>query len=135
MREPPKIPEERLRACLQESYALAPVTLAFLPRGHDYSAGVYRVVSAQGAAYLLKVTLRTLYEPSCLVPRYLNEQGITAVVAPVPTIRQALWTQLGGWTVILYPFLAGETSLTGMRMSGDRSGRSSRLQTSDPRAR
>jgi spectinomycin phosphotransferase len=117
MREPPRIPEERLRACLQDQYDLDPVALAFLPLGKDYDAGVYRVVSAQGNAYLLKVTSRPLYEPSCLVPHYLKEQGITSVVAPVPTKRHTLWTQLGEWTVIVYPFLDGDTSLTGMTLA------------------
>ena len=114
MREPPRIPEERLRVCLQNQYDLDPVTLTFLPLGKDYNAGVYRVVSDQSTAYLLKVTSRPLYEPSCLVPYYLSQQGVTSVVAPVPTTRHALWTQLGEWTVIVYPFLDGDTSLTGM---------------------
>jgi len=114
MRKPPGIAEEQLRACLQDQYDLYPVTLEFLPRGLDYNAGVYRVVSEQGAAYLLKVTSRPLYEPRCLVPRYLNEQGITSVVAPIPTRSGALWTQLEEWTVIVYPFIDGDTSLTGM---------------------
>jgi spectinomycin phosphotransferase len=114
MREQPGIPEERLRACLQDQYDLIPVTLEFLPLGLDYNAGVYRVVSEQGAAYLLKVTSRPLYEPRCLVPRYLNDQGITSVVAPVPTRSGALWTQLEVWTVIVYPFIDGDTSWTGM---------------------
>jgi len=113
MREQPRIPEERLRACLEEQYDLYPVTLEFLPRGRDYNAGVYRVVS-EGTAYLLKVTSRSLYEPSCLVPHYLRDQGITSVVAPVPTKSQALWTKLLDWTVIVYPFIEGDTSLTGM---------------------
>src|SRR5947199_8449283 len=112
MREQPKIPEERLRACLQDQYDLYPVTLEFLPRGLDYHAGVYRVVSQQSTAYLLKVTSRSLYEPRCLVPRYLNDQGIASVVAPVPTRSGALWTKLGEWTVIVYPFIEGDTSLT-----------------------
>jgi spectinomycin phosphotransferase len=114
MREQPGIPEERLRACLQDQYDLSPVTFEFLPRGLDYHAGVYRVVSEQGTAFLLKVTSRPLYEPRCLVPRYLNEQGITAVVAPVPTRSGALWTRLEEWTVIVYPFIDGDTSWTGM---------------------
>src|SRR5438876_9308596 len=114
MREPPRIPEERLRACLQDQYDLDPVTLAFLPLGKDYNAGVYRVVSEQGTAYLLKVTSRPLYEPSCLVPGYLSSQGITSVVAPVPTRSGALWTVLSDWTVIVYPWISGDTSLTGM---------------------
>src|SRR6266571_915114 len=114
MREQPGIPEERLRACLQDQYDLIPVTFEFLPLGLDYNAGVYRVVSEQGTAYLLKVTSRPLYEPRCLVPRYLNDQGITSVVAPVPTRSGALWTQLEEWTVIVYPFIDGDTSWTGM---------------------
>ena len=84
-REPPHILADDLRTCLQDQYALSPVTLEFLPLGHDYQAGVYRVVNEQGTAYLLKVTSRPLYAPSCLVPRYLQEQGITASLAPVPT--------------------------------------------------
>src|SRR6266849_54821 len=114
MRKPPSIAEEQLRACFQNQYDLIPVTLEFLPRGKDYHAGVYRVVSEQGTAYLLKVTSRPLYEPRCLVPRYLNDQGITSVVAPVPTRSGALWTLLEEWTVIVYPFIDGETSWTGM---------------------
>jgi len=114
MREQPGIPEERLQACLQDQYDLIPVMLEFLPLGLDYNAGVYRVVSEQGTASLLKVTSRPLYEPQCLVPRYLNDQGITSVVAPVPTRSGALWTQLEEWTVIVYPFIDGETSWTGM---------------------
>lgn len=114
MREPPGIGEERLRACLQDQYGLIPVLLEFLPLGHDYNAGVYRVVSVQDREYLLKVTSRSLYEPSCLVPAYLRDQGITSVVAPVPTKSGAAWTQSGKWTVILYPWISGECSLTGM---------------------
>jgi spectinomycin phosphotransferase len=114
MREPPNIPEESLRACLQDEYDLYYVTLEFLPRGLDYSAGVYRMVSEQGTAYLLKVTARPLYEPGFLVPRYLNDQGIRSVVAPVPTKNNTLWTKLGDWIVIVYPFIDGDTSWEGM---------------------
>ena len=105
MREQPKIPEEQLRACFQDQYDLYPVTLEFLPLGLDYNAGVYRVVSEQGTAYLLKVTSRPLYEPRCLVPRYLNDQGITSVVAPIPTRSGALWTKLVDWTLIVFEAL------------------------------
>jgi spectinomycin phosphotransferase len=114
MREQPTIPEESLQACLQEHYDLIPDTLEFLPVGLDYNAGIYRVVSKQGTPYLLKVTTRPLYEPQCLVPRYLNDQGITSVVAPVPTGSGALWTTVEEWTVMVYPFIDGETSWTGM---------------------
>jgi len=114
MREQPSIPEERLRACLQDQYDLIPVTLEFLPRGLDYNSWVYRVVSEQGASYLLKARSGSLYEPSCFVPNYLRDQGIAPVVAPLPTKSDALWTKLVDWTVIVYPFIDGDTSLKGM---------------------
>src|SRR5438105_2047763 len=114
MREQPGIPEERLRACLQDQYDLGLVTLEFLPLGHDYDAGVYRAVSERGMAYLLKVTSRPLYAPRCLVPRYLHDQGIASVVAPIRTRSGALWTVLSDWTVIVYPWISGDSSLTGM---------------------
>src|SRR5260370_38275980 len=95
MREQPKIPDELLRSCLQEHYDLSPVTIQFLPRGHDYNAGVYRVATEQGNVYLLKVTPRSSYEPRCLVPDFLSKQGITAVLAPIPPRISALWTTLG----------------------------------------
>src|SRR5690349_907809 len=78
MREKTDIPDELLRITLQNQYDLVPVTLEFLPVGLDYHAGVYRAVSEQGNAYLLKVTSRPLYEPRYEVPRYLNDQGITS---------------------------------------------------------
>jgi len=114
MREKPDIPEEHLRACLQDQYNLVPVTLDFLPLGLDYNSWVYRVVSEQGASYLLKARPGPLYEPGCFVPSYLRDQGIASVVAPLPTKNNTLWTRVGAWTVIVYPFIEGDTSLTGM---------------------
>lgn len=102
---------------MQDHYDLYPATIEFLPRGLDYNAGVYRVVSEQSTAYpayLLKATTRPLYESRCLVPRYLNDQGISPVVAPIPTRSGTLWAMRGDWTVNVYPFIEGDTSLTGM---------------------
>ena len=113
-RDRPGIAEEQLRACLQEQYDLVPATLEFLPLGLDYDAGVYRLVSEQGTPYLLKATSRPLYEAAYLVPGYLSDHGITSVVAPLPTIKKTLWSQVGTWRVIVYPFIDGDTSWVGM---------------------
>lgn len=114
MYEQPEIPEEHLRACLQDQYNLVPITLDFLPLGLDSNAAVYRVENEQGTPYLLKVKSGLLYEPGYLVPRYLSDQGITSVVAPLPTRSNALWTRLENWTALVYPFIDGDTSWAGM---------------------
>ncbi len=105
MREKLNISEEQLRDCLRRDYRLSVVALEFLPLGLDTNAGVYRVTSAEGASYLLKVKRGTFYEPSCLVPGYLRDQGVASVVAPLTTNANTLWTRMGEWTVILYPFI------------------------------
>ena len=109
MREKPGISDEQIRVCLREEYGLSPVAVDFLPLGLDTNAGVYRVAGADRSPYLLKVKTGRLYEPSCLVPRYLRDQGIAQVVAPLPTRRGALWTEVGQWTAMLYPFIEGVT--------------------------
>jgi spectinomycin phosphotransferase len=113
MRVKPDIPDELLRTTLQDQYDLVPTTLEFLPVGLDYHAGVYRVVSEQGNTYLLKATSRPLYEARYQVPRYLNDQGVTSVVAPLPTRSGGLWVKLVDWMVIVYPFIDGVSSFTG----------------------
>ncbi len=45
MSKQPGIPEEQLRACLQDKYELYPVTLEFLPKGTS-------LVAAQAGKYL-----------------------------------------------------------------------------------
>jgi spectinomycin phosphotransferase len=114
MRKSPNISEERLRGCLHHQYDLSPDALEFLPRGHDFSAGVYRIVSRQKTDYLLKVTSRPLYEPRYLIPGFLKDQGITSVVAPIPTTEGSLWTQVQEWTIAVFPFIEGSTGLPEM---------------------
>jgi spectinomycin phosphotransferase len=121
MRLKPSIQEEDLRACLQEEYDLTIITIEYLPLGLDYNAGVYRAVDKDGTPYLLKAKLGVLYGPGYLMSRYLYDQGITAVVAPRPTKRGAIWANLvvegvqpENWNVMVYPFIDGDTSFTGM---------------------
>ncbi len=107
MQTPPNIPDADMRACLQDRYGLAVGTLEFLPLGLDTRAGVFRAVSAGGDSYLIKVKSGPFYELSCRVPRYLRDHGSAAVVAPLPTRDNALWCNLGAWTLMLFPFIEG----------------------------
>ncbi len=118
VKEAPQISVERLQAILANAYDLRPATIEYLPFGSDYHGGVYHVTTETGLSYLLKATTRPLYQPRYIVPRFLHDQGITAVVAPIPTTSGALWapTQQDGveWTIIVYPWIAGDSSLAGM---------------------
>jgi spectinomycin phosphotransferase len=112
MHDAPRISPEQLRAICEEQYDLAGATLEFLPVGKDNRTGVYRAVSRQGIPYLLKVRSGPFYEASCLIPHYLRDQGISSVVAPLPTRSNTAWSRIGEWTVILYPFIEGDTRWT-----------------------
>jgi hypothetical protein len=45
---------------------------------------VYRLRAANGGVYFLKLR-KGAYGPSFIIPRYLYDQGLTHVVAPLPT--------------------------------------------------
>jgi spectinomycin phosphotransferase len=108
MLEKPRLEDERIIACLRKSYGLAVTEIEFLPRGYDSYAGVYRV-QANGQFYFLKVKSDPVDELSVRLPRYLQEQGVEQVVAPLPTITQELWGKVDHFTLILYPFIEGES--------------------------
>jgi spectinomycin phosphotransferase len=109
MRESIGIPDEQLQACLDHEYGISAVSFDFLPLGLDTMAAVFRVDSEQGISHVLKAKSSSLYEPSCLVPRYLADHGIASAVAPLATKNNTLWTQIGNWTLTLYHFLDGDT--------------------------
>jgi spectinomycin phosphotransferase len=111
MLEPPNLPNERIIAALRERYGLAVTEIAFLPIGNDASAWVFRVNAADGAVYFLKVRKGSLNEPGLLVPRTLHEQGVAHIIPPLPTTAQTVWTTLGEFALILYPFIEGEAAV------------------------
>jgi spectinomycin phosphotransferase len=104
---PVNLSNETLCASLRDQYALAVTNLTFLPIGHDASAWVYRVETAGGLLLFLKVRRRVSNPPSLLVPSYLQDHGIARVIAPLPSVKQSLWTEVGGYALIVYPFVAG----------------------------
>jgi spectinomycin phosphotransferase len=114
LREPPVgVSNEALRGSLQSEYGLAVAEIALLPMGHDSSAWVYRVRTTDGISYFLKAFKRLITESSLMVPRLLHDQGITQVIAPIPTIDQTLRTELDSYTLILYPFVDGKSGKDG----------------------
>jgi spectinomycin phosphotransferase len=68
--------------------------------------------------YFLKVRRRVTNKPILFVPRYLHDQGLAQVIAPLRTNTQTLWTEVDGYALILYPFVAGTTGMDhGMALS------------------
>ena len=63
---------------------------------------------------MLKVKSGEFYGASCTVPRCLSDQGIESVVAPLRTRTDDLWTRAGEWTVLVYPYVEGQTPWAGM---------------------
>ena len=109
--EKPNLKDEKIIACLQESYGVTASRIEFLPLGNDSSAWVYRVETEKGKTYFLKVRKGTVDAPSVLVPRYLREQGIEQVVAVYPTKTLAPWQEVEDYVLLLYPFIEGKMGM------------------------
>src|SRR4051812_38842981 len=112
MREPPAdLANDTIKACLRDRYNLAIDEVTFLPLGHDSSAWVYRARATDGTAYFLKARLGAVNKASLLVPRFLHDHSVANVVAPLPVATGELWTTVGDYALILYPFVAGATGM------------------------
>jgi spectinomycin phosphotransferase len=109
MLEKPDIPESLITACLLEHYGLAAAQTVFLPIGADENTAVYRLVADDGAPYFLKVRRGDFDETSATVPKFLSDQGIKQIIAPIETMKQQLWASFDRYNLVLYPFIEGRS--------------------------
>jgi spectinomycin phosphotransferase len=107
MLEKPALPEEKIIACLQDNYGLLVGQVTFLPLGVDSSTAVYRAVAADGTAYFVKLRRGSFDELSVALPKYLSDQGIAQIIAPLASRSGQLWATLDPFTMMLYPFVQG----------------------------
>ena len=109
MLEKPELQDEKIIACLQEAYRLQVDQLAFLPLGADFNTAVYRAAASDGRAYFVKLRSGVFGETAVTLPRFLSQQGIAQVIAPLATRAgpMQLWASLEGYRLILYPFIEG----------------------------
>jgi spectinomycin phosphotransferase len=107
MLEKPDIQDEKISACLRDEYGLRVVQVAFLPLGADRNTAVYRVVADDERAYFVKLRGGLFDEISVALPKFLGEQGIAQIIAPLATKTGQLWANLDAFKVILYPFVEG----------------------------
>jgi len=95
---------------LQDQYGLQAVEIAFLPKGGDINAAVYRVIMEDEGRYFLKLLRSVFDETSVTVPRFLCDRGIRQIIAPIATISHQLWAQLEDFIAVLYPLVEGHNA-------------------------
>jgi len=101
MIEKPNITDEKIIVSLSENYSIQVHDIEFLPIGNDPSAFAYRVEAKDGEWYFLKLK-KDLSNPAGLfVPRFLKDNGIEQVIAPLPTTSQELWVNADEFALIL----------------------------------
>jgi spectinomycin phosphotransferase len=107
MLEKPDLPDEKISACLQSEYGLPVVQIAFLPLGADPNTAVYRAAAGDGTPYFVKLR-RGIFDETCVaLPKFLSDQGIAHIIAPLATPTARLWASLDDFTLMLYPFVEG----------------------------
>ena len=108
MLEKPDLPDHFILCRLQDEYGLQVAQVTFLPLGADVNTAVYRVDTVDKTAYFLKLRKGSVEEITVTLPLFLKAQGIQSIIAPLETKTQELWTSLGDFKMILYPFIDGQ---------------------------
>ena len=101
-----------LATCLQNEYNVHPVQITRLELGADPYTTVFRIVDTTGTAYFLKLRSADFNLATVAVPRWLADQSIAQIVAPIPSRDGRLFAQVGASAAILYPFVEGSDGFT-----------------------
>ncbi len=107
MLEKPDLQDEKIISSLQDDYGLMIVELSFLPLGADKDTAVYRAISKDGFPYFVKLRSGVFDEVTVTLPKYLKDQGMLHVIAPLTTVSGHLWADLDDFKLVLYPFIDG----------------------------
>jgi spectinomycin phosphotransferase len=107
MLTPPDLRSDTIAAQVYAAWGIDVALVTFLPIGADADAAVYRLDSAGGTAYFLKLRRARFDEIAVAVPAFLHERAAPAVMAPLPTTGGALWASRNGFAWILYPYFDG----------------------------
>jgi len=111
MIEKPNIKDEKIINTLNENYLILVSDIEFLPVGNDSSAWAYRVDAKNKVSYFLKIRKEISNRAGLFVPRFLKDNGIEQVIAPLSTKTQELWVNIDGFAFILYPFITGNEAM------------------------
>ncbi len=108
MLEKPDLQDEQIAVCLRDAYGLKIAEINFLPLGADMNTAVYRAVSADGTPYFVKLRRGAFDSMSVDVPKFLHDQSVREIIAPIANRSGQLSSALGGFNLILSPFIEGQ---------------------------
>jgi spectinomycin phosphotransferase len=103
--------DEEIIICLRDVYGLSVASIKFLNIGADFNTSVYKVKTQSEDNYFLKLRSGEFLEASVSVPQYLADLGITEVILPLATKTGQLWSNIGAFKAILYPYVDGHNGL------------------------
>ena len=107
MIEKPSIPDERIISALEEKYSIHAIGVESLPLGWDAASWAYRV-DAENDGYFLKIRKELPNPAGIMLPRFLKEQGMEQVMAPLSSEKGKAWEKVDDFYFILYPFIANQ---------------------------
>ncbi len=107
----PDLKDEKIIACLRDAYGLTVEKIAFLPLGADFNTAVYRVTTSNQMDYFLKLRSGKFLEASVSVPKHLADIGIKQLIPAILTKLGQLYSGLGSFKAILYPYVEGRNGV------------------------
>jgi hypothetical protein len=96
MLEKPDLQDEKIIVCLRDEYGLNVVRVAFLPVETDRNTAAYRAVTDNARLYFVKVRRGVFDETSVMLPKFLSDQGIVHIIAPLAAKERDLMFIGGG---------------------------------------
>jgi spectinomycin phosphotransferase len=112
MLERPDIPDDAILTGLRDHYGLNAARIEFLPLGADVNTAVFRADAVDDTAYFVRLRGGSFDDLSIHVPKWLHDHGLTAIIPPLEAHNGALWADLGGYKLAVFPFIAGDDAYT-----------------------
>src|SRR5258706_15488598 len=117
MLDRPSLDDETIVAYLRDGYGLPIEHFEFVPLGNDSAAWTYHATTPDARLF---VKVRRGARPAgILIPQFLRDLGLTEVVAAQRTWDGEPWSQIGQWSVVVYPFIDALNAMrAGLELDG-----------------
>ncbi len=99
---------QRIVDYLSTYYGLEVATLTLLPLGADMNASVYKAEAHDEVSYFVKLKRDHHHDIGIAVVELLHNAGIQQIILPIKTTDGHLTQRVGGFTLIVYPFVEGQ---------------------------